>query len=105
MSFGQHRIDFDPPMHGIRFAATTSSNGSSTIKLEGTGEDGIGHFDLNGSAVPETGQIVLKKVYAVGNVKWDWACLTTPLGIVGSWGGEYYGGWIWLWKVGWTSSR
>ena len=26
---------------------------------------------------------------------WKWACIMTPVGIVGSWGMSCYGGWIW----------
>lgn len=97
--------NFDPPMHGIRFATTTNSDSSATIDLHATGEDGVGTFSLDGKLLPVTGQMTFTKRYFGGFPKWDWACLMTPVGIVGSWGPNGYGGWIWLWKTGWSVGR
>ncbi|CAD6574884.1 MAG: hypothetical protein ASARMPRED_006960 [Alectoria sarmentosa] len=95
---------FDPPMHSIRFVATANSDSPTTLNLHGVGTDGIGSFDLDGKLVPETGQVLLKKVYWA-SITWDWACMMTPMGIVGSWGRSNYGGWVWLWKTGWTAGH
>ena len=97
-------VYFDPPMHGIHFVVTTQCSGDPTVlSLQGTGEDAIGAFDLEGKLAPQTGEINLRKTYSGGDPAWDWVCIMTPLGIVGSWGTEEYGGWIWLWKTGWTA--
>lgn len=106
MSYGPDEcMSFDPPMHGIRFVATATSNSPTTLDLHGTGEDGIAAFDLKGKIVPGTGQIFLRKVYSGGSPTWEWACMMTPVGIVGSWGDQNYYGGLWLWKVGWTASH
>ena len=99
------RVPFDPPMHGIRFVGTTNSDSTTTLNLRGTGEDAVGAFDLEGKLAPETGHLVLRKTYSGGSPVWDWVCIMTPVGIVGSWGEDIYGGWIWLWKTGWTTDH
>ena len=104
-SIRQDTIAFDPPMHGIQFVATPQGGSSRTLKLRATGEDGIQAFDLEGEIVSETGRITLEKRYLGGHPTWDWVCMMTPMGIVGSWGRNHFGGWIWLWKVGWTAGR
>ena len=96
---------FDPPMHSIRFVATAQSSDPTALSLQGTGEDAIGAFDLEGKIAPETGNISLRKTYSGGSPVWDWICIMTPMGIVGSWGRGEYGGWIWLWKTGWTTNQ
>ena len=98
-------VYFDPPMHGIRFIATAQCGDPTVISLHGTGEDAIGAFDLEGKITPETGNINLRKTYSGGDPAWDWVCIMTPVGIVGSWGQRAYGGWIWLWKTGWTANQ
>ena len=101
-------IVFDPPMHRIRLSATPDHNSSHLLHVQGTGEDGIGSFDLYGEIIPQTGQICLRKEYSGGSPVWDWVCMITPFGIVGCWGRRihrHYGGWVWLWKVSWTASR
>ncbi len=92
---------FDPPMRGIRFAATANSDSETT--LYGTGEDSVGAFHLEGTLGPSTGNIRLTKMYEGGLPVWNWECLMTPVGIVGCWGCPEYGGWLWLWKTGWTA--
>ena len=101
---------FDPPMHGIRFVATAQCGDPIVLSLQGTGKDAIAAFDLEGKLNPETGNISLSKRYSGGYLTWDWVCIMTPAGIVGSWGqqrseGGRYGGWIWLWKTGWTAKQ
>ena len=109
MSFSPRRgrgesVYFDPPMHSIRFVAYAQCGGDPTVlTLQGTGEDAVGAFDLEGKLAPETGNINLRKTYSGGDPVWDWVCVMTPVGIVGSWGEGEFGGWIWLWKTGWTA--
>ena len=98
-------VDFDPPMHGIRFVTTAQFSDPTVLSLQGTGEDAIGAFDLEGKIARETGNINLRKTYSGGHPTWDWLCIMTPVGIVGSWGRGAYGGWIWLWKTGWTANQ
>lgn len=102
---GPYSVIFDPPMHGIRFVVTANNDSPTTLNLHGTGEDGISTFDLDGKISPTTGQIILKKVYFGGAPAWDWNCIMTPMGIVGVWGKRENHGWIWLWKVGWTTGH
>ena len=98
-------VYFDPPMHGIRFVATAQCGDPTVLSLQGSGEDDIGTFDLEGKLASETGNINLRKTYSGGSPAWDWVCIMTPVGIVGSWGQEAFGGWIWLWKTGWTANQ
>ncbi len=100
-------IVFDPPMHGIRFVTTASSDSPDTIDLHGTGADSMGDFSLDGSLVLGTGQILLKKVHPARHscTAWDWTCIMTPLGIVGCWKRGHYSVMVWMWKVGWTAGH
>ena len=91
-------ITFDPPMRNIRFVATANTTDAGILTMHGTGKDAVGAFVLDGELVRKTGQMRLQKVYAGGFPVWDWACLMTPVGIVDSWGRNFFGGWIWLWK-------
>ncbi len=91
---------FEPPIR-IRFAATAKSGSATT--LYGKGEEAIGTFTLKGILAPATGDIDLRKIYRGGLPALDWKCLMTPVGIVGCWGFPGYGGWLWLWKTGWTA--
>ncbi len=110
-SFDQHDyIIFDPPMHGIRFVTTAGSDSPDTLDLHGTGWDSMGDFSLDGTLVLGTGQILLKKVHSIrhGYPAWDWACIMTPLGIVGCWKRSPYSVnsiLVWMWKVGWTTGH
>ena len=52
---------FHPLLHGLRIAATAQSDSASTLNLDGTGNQGTGPFDLDGTLVPETVQILLTK--------------------------------------------
>ena len=98
-------VYFDPPMHGIRFIATAQCGDPTVISLHGTGADAIGAFDIEGQIAPETGNMNLRKTYSGGDPAWDWICIMTPVGIVGSWGQRDFGGWIWLWKTSWTANQ
>ena len=92
-------------MHGIRFVATAQRGDPTVLSLQGSGEDDIGTFDLEGKLASETGNINLRKTYSGGSPAWDWVCIMTPVGFVGSWGQEAFGGWVWLWKTGWTANQ
>ena len=105
-STGRHEpLCFDPPMHGIHFVATAQHGDPTILSLQGSGEDAIGAFDLEGKLASKTGNINMRKTYSGGSPAWDWVCIMTPVGIVGSWGQEDFGGWIWLWKTGWTANQ
>lgn len=94
---------FDPPMRGIHFVVTANTDGRGLLVLQSRGEDSVGTFDLEGILAPETGYIAMSKTYSGGSPMWDWFCVMTSVGIVGSWGGGgTYGGGIWLWKTSWT---
>ena len=97
---------FNPPMHGIRFVTTASSDSPDTLDLHGTGADSMGDFSLDGTLVPGTGQIILKKMHSVrvSYPPW-WACIMTPLGIVGCWKQSRCSVLVWMWKVGWTTGH
>lgn len=103
MSLGsEDRVAFDPPMHGIRFSASANDESPTILCLHATGKDGVGPFDLDGLIEQDSGKVMLTKRYSRINI-WYWSSIMTPYGIVGTWGGRGYGGWVWLWKVGWTS--
>ena len=60
---------FYPSIRRIQIIATAESDSASTLNLHGTGKDGTGAFDLDGTLVPETqGKILLRKVYVGGPV-------------------------------------
>ena len=82
------------PIDEMRFVATRESDSARTLNLHSTGTDGTGAFDLDGTLFQETGQILLMKRYVGGQV-WSSAGIMTPMGIVGSWGSIFFGGWMW----------
>ena len=92
-------LDFDPPMHDIRFKATQSSGDPHLSDLCAGGRDSVGSFTLDGIVNRESGFLELHKTYQGGSPTWRWQCLMTPFGMVGSWGDINYGGWVWLWKL------
>jgi hypothetical protein len=95
-------IDFDAPMLGIRFVTRRSNVNSTTLGLSAAGVDSIGGFSLHGEIDVESGVATMRKQYVTGTA-WDWHCVMTPFGIVGSWGRQRFGGWFWLWKANWAS--
>ncbi len=97
-------IDFDPPMHGIRFVTHVFDDKPTTVNVRATGMDGVGSFDLSGQIDRESGKVVLRKSYSDTH-EWQWCCLMTPYGIVGTWGSGLYGGWLWLWKASWSENH
>ena len=112
-SYGTEQwMRFDPPMRGIRFMATPFRTGNleNRLKLYTNGvdnpaTDNVGPFGLDGQVSQETGKLTLTKRYSASFV-WDWHCVVTPFGIVGTWGGSgvrRVGGWVWLWKASWSS--
>jgi hypothetical protein len=93
-------IHFDPPMSGIRFSTSRAAADPRRLSLASDGVDGVGPFHLSGEVDPETRSIVMTKRYH--GFGWNWYCVMTPYGIVGSWGEEFWGGWLWLWKTSWV---
>ena len=59
-------IHFDPPMHGILFAALAKCGDTTAINLRSTGEDAVGAFDLQGKLAPSTEIILLRKTCSGG---------------------------------------
>ena len=88
---------FDPPMENIQFTATQGPDLPSVLEFDARGKDAIGRFKLHGRMNQCSGAILAKKTYP--SHSFEWSCLMTPLGIVGSWGTPPWGGWVWLWKV------
>ncbi|KAF3930025.1 hypothetical protein ABW19_dt0201189 [Dactylella cylindrospora] len=75
------------------------------VNITASGKDGYGGFKLYGRIYQNTGKVLFKKVYSQGSqpgVEWAWLAFMTPFGIVGRWGGRGYGGYVWLWKEGWS---
>lgn len=91
---------FAPPMHNVRFRVNLDPAQPFFVSLEASGRNGLGEFSLRGRMEKESGQMTLEQVYTGGTQKWDWTCMMTPFGIVGSWGDRrQFRGWTWLWKV------
>ncbi|KAL9579461.1 MAG: hypothetical protein Q9212_005095 [Teloschistes hypoglaucus] len=91
---------FAPPMRNVRFQANLDPAQPRFVILEAGGRNALGEFSLQGRMEKESGQMTLKQVYTGGTPKWDWTCMMTPFGIVGSWGDRrQFRGWAWLWKV------
>lgn len=86
MAYGQDDyLDFDPPMHDIRFVTNTDRDSLTILNLHGSEEDLIGASRLDSTLVLGIEDIVLKKVYSDGHPARDWACIMTALDIVDSW--------------------
>ena len=103
MSFKHNmKITFDPPMQGIRFTSTLLPGDPRIFRLAASGTDGIGPFTLEGAFDSKSGRFSAKKTYTNTLLGWTWTCMMTPFGIVGTWGSDNWGGWLWLWKKEWT---
>lgn len=98
-------IQFDPPMHNIRFTAEWRNH--VVLGIDGTGgRDGVGAFTLRGTIAADTGALTMEKRYALYDnhgPRWRWVGFLTPFGIIASWSGGMYawGGWVWLYKTAW----
>ncbi|KAL8639106.1 MAG: hypothetical protein Q9226_008915 [Calogaya cf. arnoldii] len=100
-------VDFDPPMHGIRFTTAAASNDSRLIEIEGTGGiDSVGAFKLRGTIDIDIGVLNMDKLYTSDGPRWGWVGFLTPFGIIASWGARNHGsgGWVWLYKRAWCTS-
>ena len=64
--------------------------------MHGTGEDAVGIFVPDGELVQGIGQMKLRNIYVTGLPVWTWACLMTPVAIVGPWGERQVRRWIWV---------
>jgi len=91
-----HELLVEWPMHGMRFVVSDHPDG---LSLQTKGDDGRGGFLLYGRMTPDTGEMTLVRAYLDIEFRWNWTCMMTPFGMVGSWGTCNYGGWLWLWKV------
>lgn len=92
---------WDPIMSEIKFKVTSECPDHCTV--QGSGRDLIAPFSLNGTIFRTTGWAQLAKGYQPGrHSTWSWSTMMTPFGIVGCWGTQNWGGWVWLWKKAWT---
>ncbi|KAF2227034.1 hypothetical protein BDZ85DRAFT_257139 [Elsinoe ampelina] len=104
---GAGRID--PMMHGIQFSIDSELGAMSGPACRGltapSCSDAVGNFELTGAISTQTGTVKLRKHYrGRGHTDWDWTAVMTPFGILGSWGSDTWGGWLWLWKKEWSDS-
>jgi hypothetical protein len=94
-------------MRRINFITSAHPTSPNRLNLHGRGIDAIGPFEIEGELDRETGKATMSKRYADenGGWDWDWSCVMTPFGFVGSWGKEFHrAGWFWLWKRSWSKS-
>ncbi|KAL8922684.1 MAG: hypothetical protein Q9208_004997 [Pyrenodesmia sp. 3 TL-2023] len=100
-------VEFDPPMHKVRFTAEWRNH--AVLGIDGTGgSDGVGAFTLYGTIAADTGALTMEKIYANHGPRWRWMGFLTPFGIIASWGGrgaDAWGGWVWLYKIAWAPKR
>ncbi|KAL8902420.1 MAG: hypothetical protein Q9207_004728 [Kuettlingeria erythrocarpa] len=88
-------VEFDPPMHNIRFTAEWLNN-NVILGIDGTGgRDGVGAFTLRGRIAADTGVLTMEKIYVNHGPRWWWVGFLTPFGIIASWCGDTdaWGGW------------
>ena len=95
----RQELNFDYPMHGIRFEVTQLPTDSTRLNLRAAGTDGVGSFTLDGVLSQKIGYLQMLKAYGSESLEWRWSCIMTPFGIVGTWGSSDYGGWVWLWRL------
>jgi len=99
MSIGSiYSIIFDPPMLHMRFDTENHPEYPELLNLHATGKDGIGSFSLEGSIDQNNGSIKMLKTYNQ-ILQWHWSCIMTLFGILGTWRGQEWGGWVWLWRT------
>lgn len=98
LSDGICELRIEHPMRGMRFVVSDDPE-RSWQNLQAYGDDGIGTFSLSGRLASDTGEFRMVKAYTDGTLEWNWTCMMSPFGIVGSWGTNSLGGWLWLWKV------
>lgn len=98
LSNGIYELRIEYPMRGMRFVVSDDPE-RPWQTLQANGEDGISTFSLSGRLAPDTGELRMVKAYTDGTLEWNWTCMMTPFGIVGSWGTNSLGDWLWLWKV------
>jgi hypothetical protein len=98
---------FDSIMERIRFRVTEDATapGGASLELEARdGRDQHGRFRITGTADRRSGVLTLLKAYQNGTL-WHWTAVMTPFGIVGCWGDDFWGGWLWLWKKEWVGGK
>jgi hypothetical protein len=93
VSTGAHELHIDWPMRGMRFRVCDDPE-RPWRHLQAYGNDGIGDFSLSSSMASATGEMTMVKAYTGGTLRWDWACMMTPFGIVDFWGTNSFGGWL-----------
>ena len=91
---------FDPEMSGIVFKVNGQDDDRITLSAD-DGVDNVGKFNLRGSITTMTGKFEMTKRYTELSITWEWRGVLTPFGLIGIWGDNVYGGWVWLWKSSW----
>lgn len=109
-AFRTRGVEVDPPMQAIRMVvqepteeARTRLRISAIIDRETKGYDAHGDFRLSGR-VREDGLVSIAKQYLANGISWIWTGRITPLGIVGVWGHNSFGGYFWIVRSEWVSS-
>ncbi|KAH8834347.1 hypothetical protein DL96DRAFT_1810637 [Flagelloscypha sp. PMI_526] len=98
-------LRIDRPMLNISILVGTRKDSSDDglLRVDGTGRDHIGPFQLSGTLAKATGKMDMVKQY-IGRRSFPWDATMTPFGILGTWRrplNAFSGGWIWLWKKSW----
>ena len=86
----------DPPMRSIKFEVTKEMSSSVEVRAINA-RDGVGRFNISLEVSKRDGRFHGEKKYE-GNTRWEWYGMVTPFGVFASWGVDWYGGHIWLWK-------
>lgn len=101
-------VHIDAPMQNIQMIvhepteeARTRLRISAIIDRETKGYDACGDFRLSGR-VREDGLVSVAKQYLGSAISWTWTGRITPFGIVGVWGDDSFGGYLWIFKEEWT---
>ena len=97
-------ISWDPPMRGIHFTTRRDPEFPKLVFLKGSGSDRVGPFDVEGCVSDEDGLCDMSKIYGP-HLMWHWQTFMTPFGLVGTWGKDGWGGWVWLWKASWQPGQ
>lgn len=92
----------DPVMENIRFRAQADYPDHCAVASVGKGRDAWGDFLLYGTVHKQNGTVQMTKQYDNGTT-WAWSAIMSPFGIIGSWGEERWGGWLWLWPAEWNA--
>ena len=98
----QH-LTVERPMPAFYFRVRRHSSAQpDVVEIRAVLKDRLGFGKIEGSVDRRSGKVPLSMAPAeegTWSSDWHWSCLMTPFGIVGSYGDDLLGGWVWLWKV------